>query len=99
MSDVEVATAAARAPRSRVRQPKTNLPAIEIAGETWKPRKDFAADIGVCDATAKRLNLRTVLVGGVAYVNVKDGLREIAGRARRRNETPRETSLVRRRRR
>jgi hypothetical protein len=97
MSDVEVVIAAARAPRSRVRQPKTNLPAIEIAGETWKPRKDFAADIGVCDATVKRMNLPTVLVGGVAYVNVKDGLCEIAGRARRRKEAPREISPVRRR--
>jgi hypothetical protein len=99
MSDVEVVTAAARASRSKVRQPKTDLPSIEIDGQTWQPRKNFAAGLGVCDTTVKRLNLRTVYLGGVAYVPVAEGLREIAGRARRRNETPRETSLVRRRRR
>jgi hypothetical protein len=99
MSDVEVATAAARAPRSRVRQPKVDLPAIEIDGETWKPRKTFATDVGVCDTTVKRWGLRTSFLAGVAYINVQEGLREIASRVRRRNDTPRETSLVRRRRR
>jgi hypothetical protein len=100
MTDL-VATAAARAPRSKIRKPKKNLPPIEIDGETWKARKDFAADIGVCDLTAKRLNLRTVYLGGVAYVPVAEGLREIATRARRRNEAPREepAAPVRRRRR
>jgi hypothetical protein len=96
MTDVTVATAA-----RRVRQPKTDLPLIEIEGQTWKARKDFAADIGVCDLTAKRLNLRTVYIGGVAYVPVAEGLCEIANRARRRNEAPREepAAPVRRRRR
>jgi hypothetical protein len=99
MSDVIAPTdaGAGRAPRPKVRQPKTDLPSIEIDGETWQPRKDFAAAIGVCDTTVKRMNTRSILVGGVSYINVKETLHEIASRARRRNEAPQETSPVRRR--
>ena len=99
MSEVVAPTdaGAARAPRSKVRQPKTNLPSIEIDGETWKARKDFATDLGICDATVKRMNTRSILVGGVRYINVKETLHEIASRARRRNEAPQEMSPVRRR--
>jgi hypothetical protein len=100
MTDVTVVTAARRVRRSKVRQPKVDLPAIEIDGETWKPRKNFAADVGVCDTTAKRWGLRTAYIGGVAYICVQEGLREIASRARRRNEAPVQVPApVRRRRR
>jgi hypothetical protein len=84
-ADVITTTTAARAPR-RVRQPKTDLPSIEIAGEVWDPRKKLATDLGVCDTTVKRMNFRTMYVGGVAYVCREEGLQEIAGRAHRRNE-------------
>jgi hypothetical protein len=88
MSDVTVVTARARARRSNIRKPKTNLPSIVIDGETWDPQKNFAATIGVCSKTVERMNLRSVLIGGVRYVNVTEGLREIAARARRRNAAP-----------
>jgi hypothetical protein len=89
MSDVTITTAgAARAPR-RVRQPKTDLPSILINDEVWDPRKKLAADLGVCDTTVKRMNFRTVYIGGCAYVCREEGLREIAGRAHRRNEPAR----------
>jgi hypothetical protein len=88
MSDVITSVAAAgRAPR-RVRQPKavTALPSILIDGEVWDPRKKLAAELGVCDTTLKRWNFRTAYIGGVAYIPREECLREIAGRARRRNE-------------
>jgi hypothetical protein len=75
MSNLD-ATPIVPAPRSKIRKPKVNLPAIEIDGETWIPRKDFAATVGICDVSAKRLNLRTTYVGGVAYVCFQDGLRK-----------------------
>jgi hypothetical protein len=64
-------------------------PTLQIDGNTWKPRDAFAIDLGVSEKTAQRLNLRTMYVGGVAYVPVEESLREIAARARRRNEPPR----------
>jgi hypothetical protein len=99
MPDVNVLTGARRAPRPKVRQPMTNLPSIQIDGETWDPRKNFAADVGVCDTTVKRWGLRTAYIGGVAYICKQEGLREIASRARRRNLVPQQISQVRRRRR
>jgi hypothetical protein len=95
MSDVSVVTGAGRAPRLKVRQPKTDLPLIEIDGRIWQPRKKLAAEIGICDASLKRMNVLTTYIGRVSYICREEALREIASRARRRNET----SLVRRRRR
>jgi hypothetical protein len=88
---------AARAPRSGVRQPKTSLPSITIDGRTWDSRKKLAAELGICDASLKRMNVPTTYIGGVAYVCREESLREISSRARRRNEAPRETPPVRRR--
>ena len=64
-------------------------PILQIDGNTWKPREAFATDLGVSEKTAQRLNLKTMYVGGVAYVPVEESLREIASRARRRNEPSR----------
>jgi len=57
-------------------------PTLQIDGNTWKPRDAFAIDLGVSEKTAQRLNLRTMYVGGVAYVPVEES-------PRRRNEPPR----------
>lgn len=59
---------------------------FDIDGEVWDPRKKLAAELGVCDTTLKRWNFRTAYIGGVAYIPREECLREIAGRARRRNE-------------
>jgi hypothetical protein len=65
-------------------------PRILIGGDTWKPRGEFAIeDLGVSPRTAQRMNLRTTFVGGVAYVPVEESLRDVAARARRRNEPAR----------
>jgi hypothetical protein len=92
MSNLDTAPTVSRARRtvqkSKIRRPKIDLPKIEIEDEIWQARRDFAAAIGVCDTTVKRFNLRTVLIGGVAYVPVAEGLREIAGKASRRLEAP-----------
>ena len=66
-------------------------PHLQIDGQTWKPRDSFAVDdLGVSPKTAQRMNFRTTYVGGVAYVPVEESLREVAARARRRNEPPNE---------
>lgn len=67
--------------------PRKSRPPIVIEGETWKPRDDFAADdLHVNPKTVQRMNLRTLYVGNVAHVPVEESLREIAARARRRQE-------------
>jgi hypothetical protein len=64
-------------------------PDIIIDGKIWRPRQRIAEeDIHVSDKSAKRYNFRTVYIGGVAYCPVEESLRDIAARARRRNEPP-----------
>lgn len=84
MSDVSAITT--DAPRPRGRQPKTHLPDIDFNGEKWRARKVHAANIGVCDTTVKRKNYRTIIVGGVSYINVDEAFREMVSGARRRDE-------------
>jgi hypothetical protein len=75
--------------RSKKRR-STKRPHIQIAGQTWKPRSMFAADdLGISDRTARRMNFRTALIGGIAFVPVEESLRDVAARARRRNDPPR----------
>jgi hypothetical protein len=81
-----------RPPRLRA----DNRPDIEIDGETWRPRKRFAAELKTSDKTAQRLNLRTLYFAGVAHVPVNESLRDLATRARRRNEPARRRAPGRR---
>ncbi len=78
MSDIAITTV------SRYR-PKPH-PQITIEGEVWETRGDFAKRLGITDRTAARMNLRTTFIAGLAYVPVTESLRDVAGRARRRNE-------------
>jgi hypothetical protein len=79
MSDIATTTAAAS---RRETAPDIKLP----NGKTLTPRARFGGEIGACDRTVKRMNLETVYVAGIAYVERESSLQEIASRARRRNE-------------
>ena len=71
------------------RPTKLERPSIELPdGEILKPRAQFAAEIGVSDKTAARLNLPTVYVACIAYVAVNASLKQIGGRVKRRNQPP-----------
>ena len=79
MSDTSTALSA------RVRRearPRIYLP----GGEVLEPRANFAAEMGVCDKTAARMDLPTTYVGGVAYVARTASLKIVAERVRRRNQ-------------
>jgi hypothetical protein len=78
MSDITTATIAHYRPRPR--------PHITIDGEVWKPRSDFANELGITDRTAARMNLRTTYIAGIAYVPSGESLTEVAAKARRRCE-------------
>jgi hypothetical protein len=78
MSDITTATIAHYRPRPR--------PHLTIDGEVWKPRSDFAKELGVTDRTAARMNLRTTYIAGIAYVPAGESLTEVAAKARRRYE-------------
>lgn len=74
-------------PRPRLRA--NTRPDITIDSEIWRPRTRLAKeDLRVSDKTAQRLNFTTVYIGAVAYCPVERSLRDIAARARRRNEPP-----------
>jgi hypothetical protein len=81
----DISTSAPLSPPHRLT--KLERPTIELPdGETLKPRAKFAAEIGVSDKTAARLNLPTTYVGCVAYVAVNASLKQIAARIKRRNQ-------------
>jgi hypothetical protein len=66
----------------RKAEPKViHLPGGE---EAW-PRPMFAADLGVCEATIRRMNLPNFLFGGIVHVLRNAALRQIAARARSRS--------------
>jgi hypothetical protein len=69
-------------PSRRETAPDIKLP----NGKTLTPRARFAGNIGTCDKTVARMNLATVYIAGIAYVEREGGLQEIAERAVRRNE-------------
>jgi hypothetical protein len=65
-------------------------PDIQLLNDIARPRSRFAQEnLNCCDKTAARMNLPTLYIRGVAHVLVAASLREIAARARRRNEPPR----------
>jgi hypothetical protein len=57
-------------------------------GDVLTPRNKFAESIGLADDTVRKLNLPTTYIGNVAYVPRDASLKEIAARAKRRNEPP-----------
>ena len=60
---------------------------IDVGGDTLKPRRLFATeDLGVSDKTASRMNLPTIIVGGVAHVAVNASRKVIADRVRQRQQ-------------
>jgi hypothetical protein len=61
---------------------------IPIAGDVLVPRRTFAAEIGIADRTAQRMDLPTTYVGNVAYVAKNAALRAMAERVRHRHEPP-----------
>jgi hypothetical protein len=86
MPDIDTADVVAgkkrRGPQARRR---IDLP----SGDYLEPRAEFAErGLGVTDRTAKRMNLPTTYVGGVAYVPHNASLEVVARRVSRRNEPP-----------
>jgi hypothetical protein len=83
MTDLDTTTAPAgykvRAPRERPCIPLPN-------GDVLEPRRQLAASIGVTDRTARKLNLKTTYIGGVAYVPRNASLQQLAEDARHRSE-------------
>jgi hypothetical protein len=76
-------------PRKQVYLRKHERPDIELPdGDVLMPRARFAQSIGLSDSTARDMKLPTVFVAAVAYVRRNASLKEIAGRAKRRNEPP-----------
>jgi hypothetical protein len=83
MSDIATinpTTPAASRPRQRV--PEIKLP----GGDTLVPRADFVSKLGVCERTAKRWDLPTTYIGGVAFVQRDASLQIIASTVHRRNQ-------------
>ena len=66
---------------------KLERPAIELPnGEILQPRAALARELGISDKTAARQNWPTCLVGGIAYVQRNEALKQIAAKFKRRNE-------------
>jgi hypothetical protein len=85
MTDIPT-TPATAASRPRQRVPEIQLP----GGDVLVPRADFVGKLGVCERTAKRWDLPTTYIGGVAFVQRDASLRIIASTVHRRNQpTPR----------
>jgi hypothetical protein len=59
-----------------------------------QPRAKFAAEIGVSDSTAKRMNLPATIIGGCSYIMRRAALQLLADRAKRRNEPPARRSRI-----
>lgn len=57
-------------------------------GRTLTPRASLAAEVGVCDATVRRMNPPTTFIGCVAYVDRDGTLQLIGASVNRRNQPP-----------
>jgi hypothetical protein len=87
MTDTD--TLAVLPPRKHAYLRKRERPDIELPdGDVLMPRAKFARSIGLSDDTVRDMNLPTVIVAAVAHVRRDASLKEIASRAKRRNEPP-----------
>jgi hypothetical protein len=86
MSDFAVDTSAPRAPKKQRPTAKTR-PRIPTAdGDFLEPRQQWAGVVGITDRSARKLNLPTVYIAGVAYVPHRRSTEILVDRAQRRNE-------------
>jgi hypothetical protein len=79
----------------RARRAPQDIPLPD--GDKLTPRAKFAEEIlAVSDRTAKRMNLPTVFIGGVAHIMHNASLLIVAGMAQRKNQPrkPRRTSAA-----
>jgi hypothetical protein len=80
MSDIDLVTPSTRRARDSIPLPN---------GDKLTPRAKFAAEIlAVSDRTAKRMDLPTVLIGGVAHVMHNASLQIVADMVQRKNQPP-----------
>jgi hypothetical protein len=83
MSDISTDVAAPTKRRSRQLRRRIDLP----SGDYLQPRAEFAAaEPGVSDKTARRLNLPTTYMRNVAYVLHDASLTIVAAGVQRRNQ-------------
>jgi hypothetical protein len=69
--------------RGQRRVPLEQRPDVRLPdGRTLRPRIKFAGGVGISDKTAARMNLPTVYIGGVAYVDLDSSLECIGDAAR-----------------
>jgi hypothetical protein len=82
-----ITTVAQLSPRGRMR--REDRPSITLPdGRVLDPRVKFADDVGLSEKTVTRMNVLTVYVGGVAYVDRDASLKQIGAGVKRRNEPP-----------
>lgn len=98
MSDLSADNSTAKKKPFRHRGPRPRVPEICLPdGRTLIPREDFARHkMGVDERTARRWNLPTTYVGGVAYVDLNGSLEIIGATVKRRNQPPKRMAKRRR---
>jgi len=73
----------------RPRPTRDTRPDITLPnGTILQPRVRIAARAGVCEKTLARMNLPTTYIGGVAYGDPDDMLKEIGASLKRKNQPP-----------
>jgi hypothetical protein len=82
MTEIAVDRSAARLKPRPVARP--HIPTAD--GDFLEPRQQWAGVVGITDRTARKLNLPTVYIGGVAYVKHHGSTAILVDRAQRRNE-------------
>jgi len=86
MTDLSLDTPTlAPARRGHVAHTRPCIP-LPDGSDELEPRRQWAERIGITDRTARKLNLRTTYIGGVAYVPRNASTQQLAENARRRNE-------------
>jgi len=84
MTDLSPDDACSPTRRYAKARPRIPLP----GGDYLLPRCQWAEAIGITDRTARKLDLPTVYVGGVAYVPHNASTQRIADQLKVRNEPP-----------
>jgi hypothetical protein len=76
-------------PSPRPRKRREDRRSITLPnGTVLDPRVQFADELGLSEKTVRRMNLPTVYVGCVAYIDRHAGLNQIGAGVKRRNEPP-----------